>query len=194
MKNLIACLSVILFSTATSAVCLAGPMKLVVLKKGDIKDSSVALVSKEITYPLGNGSKWQNHAKGKLCVGHERAGYCTAYAKATFKLQVNELTLDEPFQSEDAYEMRAPYQAGVSKNLAASLLTHADAASLLNHEAIQKRNTELLDFLYDVNAGTVFEGQYWNEGRQVKQLRVYIDSETGKVVKWEAVWAAHTRH
>lgn len=196
MKNPSVLLATIVTSLLLQSTAYAG-MKLVVLKRGDIKESSLNEVSRELTFsardksPNGMAPFWKQSGSGLVCVSASRESHpatCTVNLTVKSVLQVNDLQLDVKFLGQ---ESRWGWRSWTKEDTKPFTMTSKDIEDTRKMEFLDETK-EHLDLVYDVNAGTVFET--YTEGRCVKQIRVYIDTATQKVVKWETVLVAASRH
>ena len=159
---------------ALTSSAFAGPTKLVVLEKGDIKQASVEVESREIQYK----GEWKTDPKGKICTGKKA---CTATLKVKYTYHVNEYAF--PRTQDHSSVGRA----------SGELFSDADAQALRATD-LGESIEEHLAFLHSVNAGTKHIGKHcteWTVGgctevylyEYVNQIRIYVDTASGKVTK-----------
>lgn len=177
-----------LFLSAFATILLASPasaanLALVVIKKGEIAQSSFTEVSRNVIYTGSSyegktTSLWKQGQNGMVCMKTAHADRyfygtgCTATVKVVSKLAINNffLTLKN--------------EASAERSIAAGsdLLTWAEITELKTTNFTES-HSPYLDLVYDVQNGTEFRDGH---RKYVKNLRLYVNTETGEIMKLDA--------
>lgn len=180
MKNssvFLASLATALFFAQSAS---AADLALVVLKKGEIAQSSFTEVSRNVVY-TGSSDEgktttfWKQGAGGMVCMktaNADRYFYgtsCTATLKVVSKLTINDFYL--PVKNEAAAER--------STAAGSDLLTWAEITEL-KATNFAGEHSPYLDLVYDVQNGTEFRDGH---RKYVKNLRLYVNTETKEIMK-----------